>query len=110
MTNQEAMKLARDLAHQIVCGDYDGNAQDVLEKLDEALAKQEQGEPVKIVQYNCTCGKTMKFESEHGVVAPKREWVGLTDEEQISLLKNSDGKTRHWLVWQVEAKLKEKNT
>jgi len=41
---------------------------------------------------------------------PKREWVGLTDEEQMALLKDSDGKTRHWLVWQVEAKLKEKNT
>ena len=41
---------------------------------------------------------------------PKREWVGLTDEEQMALLKDSDGKTRHWLVWEVEAKLKEKNT
>jgi len=41
---------------------------------------------------------------------PKREWVGLTDDQQIALLKDSDGKTRHWLVWQVEAKLKEKNT
>jgi hypothetical protein len=40
----------------------------------------------------------------------QRQWVGLTDEEQIALLKDSDGKTRHWLVWQVEAKLKEKNT
>jgi len=40
----------------------------------------------------------------------KREFVGLTDEEQIALLKDSDGKTRHWLVWQVEDKLKEKNT
>jgi len=39
-----------------------------------------------------------------------REWVGLTDDEQIALLKDSDGKTRHWLVWQVETKLKEKNT
>jgi hypothetical protein len=42
--------------------------------------------------------------------AAQRTWVGLTDEEQIALLKDSDGKTRHWLVWQVEAKLKEKNT
>lgn len=41
---------------------------------------------------------------------PQRTWVGLTDEEQMALLKDSDGKTRHWLVWQVEAKLKERNT
>jgi len=39
----------------------------------------------------------------------QRTWVGLTDDEQMALLKDSDGKTRHWLVWQVEAKLKEKN-
>ena len=40
---------------------------------------------------------------------PQSTWVGLTDEEQMGLLKDSDGKTRHWLLWQVEAKLKEKN-
>ena len=40
---------------------------------------------------------------------PQREWVGLTDDEQIALLKDSNGKTRHWLVWQVEDKLKQKN-
>ena len=39
----------------------------------------------------------------------KRTWVGLTDDEQMALLKDSDGQTRHWLVWLVEAKLKEKN-
>ena len=42
-------------------------------------------------------------------VAQQRTWVELTDDEQMSLLKESDGKTRHWLVWQVEAKLKQKN-
>jgi hypothetical protein len=42
--------------------------------------------------------------------AAQRQWVGLMDAEQMALLKDSDGKTRHWLVWQVEAKLKEKNT
>ena len=35
------------------------------------LAQPEQ-EPLKIFQYNCTCGRTMKFESVHGVVAPQR--------------------------------------
>ena len=42
----EVLKLARELAHQVVCGNYDGNAQDTLEKLDEVLAKLKQGEPV----------------------------------------------------------------
>ena len=64
--------------------------------------------PVKIVAYNCTCGRTMKFESEHGVVAPQRTWVGLTDEEELQLAGMMD-KSRHWLVAEVEAKLKQKN-
>ena len=40
---------------------------------------------------------------------PKREWVGLTDDEELKLAQDSMGKSRHWLVAQVEAKLKEKN-
>jgi len=39
-------------------------------------------EPVKIFQYNCLCGRTMKFESVHGVIAPQRTWVGLTKEDK----------------------------
>jgi hypothetical protein len=41
--------------------------------------------------------------------AAQRTWVGLTDEEELQLASLMD-KSRHWLVWQVEAKLKEKNT
>jgi hypothetical protein len=41
---------------------------------------------------------------------PQRQWVGLTNEEEIKLAQDSMGKSRHWLVAQVEAKLKEKNT
>ena len=76
----------------------------------EALAKQEQrsdseqlGEPDDLM---------IAYMSglHDGKKAQKRTWVGLTDEEQMVLLKDSNGKTRHWLVWQVEAKLKEKNT
>ena len=37
-------------------------------------------------------------------------WVGLTDEEELKLAQDSMGKSRHWLVAQVEAKLKELNT
>jgi hypothetical protein len=39
-----------------------------------------------------------------------RTWVGLTDEDSINLTKDSEGKSRHWLAWHVEQKLKEKNT
>ena len=50
----------------------------------DAYAQPEQ-EPVKMIAYNCFCGRTMKFESVHGVVAPQRTWVGLTLDE-IALL------------------------
>lgn len=36
-------------------------------------------------------------------------WVELTDDEQLELARDSMGKTRHWLVAQVEARLKQKN-
>ena len=55
-------------------------------------------------------GMTEGYEAGKAYAAAQRQWVGLTDDEQMALLKDSDGKTRHWLVWQVEAKLKEKNT
>jgi len=69
--------------------------------------------PMKIVQYNCLCGRTMKFESEHGVIAPKREWVGLTDED-IKTICLENGWDSSWqsmrFAQAIEAKLKEKNT
>jgi hypothetical protein len=52
-----------------------------MEDYNFAKAREAWATPVKIVQYNCKCGRTMKFESEHGVIAPQRTWVGLTDEE-----------------------------
>ena len=70
-------------------------------------------EPVKIFQYNCLCGRTMKFESEHGVVAPQRTWQGLTDEE-IKTICSENGWDSSWqslrFAQAIEAKLKEKNT
>ena len=70
-------------------------------------------EPVKIVQYNCKCGRTMKFESVHGVVAPQRTWVGLTDEEIDSCFEDhgwSPSKDYYPVIKDIEAKLKEFNT
>jgi len=71
----------------------------------EALAQEQ--EPVKMVAYNCFCGRTMKFESVHGVVAPQRTWVGLTDEDEIDWEEGGNLKD---LVKAIEAKLKELNT
>jgi hypothetical protein len=41
---------------------------------------------------------------------PKREWVGLTDEEKVDLLNDYEGRLWTDIVPAIEAKLKEKNT
>ena len=74
--------------------------------VDAYLQPKVEQEPVKLVKYNCICGRTMKFESDQGVVAPKREWVGLTDEDDIDWEEGGNLKD---LVKAIEAKLKEKN-
>jgi hypothetical protein len=81
-----------------------------------ALQQAEKQEPVKMVAYNCLCGRIMKFESVNGIVAPQREWVGLTDEEIESLWDHGmyihcSGITALRAITRaIEAKLKEKNT
>ena len=42
-------------------------------------------------------------------VSAKREWVDLTDDEEYELAKQSEGKSRHWLVGSAIAAFKEKN-
>jgi hypothetical protein len=42
-------------------------------------------------------------------VSAKREWVNLTEDEQLALAKKSEGKSRHWLVCLVSEILMEKN-
>ena len=48
----------------------------------------------------------MKFESEHGIVAPQREWQGLTREQLATTDWSAD--FRAGALW-AEAKLKQKN-
>ena len=74
-------------------------------KAQPALVQQE---PVKLVSYNCKCGRTMNFESVHGVVAPQRTWVGL-NKEDIESWELPNTPTVAEFAWFVEAKLKEKN-
>jgi hypothetical protein len=78
-----------------------------MEDYNFAKAREAWATPVKIVQYNCTCGKTMKFESEHGIVAQQRTWVGLTDGEMMDAIYVDDTPMERGR--RVEAKLKEKN-
>jgi len=79
-----------------------------MEDYNFAKAREAWATPVKIVQYNCTCGRTMKFESEHGVIAPQRTWVGLTDEDISEIVRGTHNTGS--FVRAIEAKLKEKNT
>jgi hypothetical protein len=74
-------------------------------------AREAWASPVKIVQYNCKCGRSMKFESEQGVIAPQREWVGLTDEEIADeFYKFESAGAWYQFTRAIEAKLKQKNT
>jgi len=66
-------------------------------------------EPVRIMGFDCVCGRRMEISAEQGVVpAPQRTWVGLTDEEVARLA--------HHELWvktfirKIEEKLRSKNT
>ena len=81
-----------------------------MQALDTASAVKQ--EPVRIMGFDCVCGRRMEVSAEQGVVpAPQRTWVGLTDEEVDECYYWKD---RQWttdeLVRHVEAKLKEKNS
>jgi hypothetical protein len=136
MTQDEIIEMAREAgvihildehAHEYGSGTFENTPYPELEafanlvaakaeaKEREALAQPEQ-ESVKMVAYNCFCGRTMKFESVHGVVAPQRTWVGLTRDEQSFVYSSlHDSTSRIDSFWvdfanAIEAKLKEKNS
>jgi len=108
-----AIRLGEELASVGAVGYYEMDANEWLDWAMANVKSQIEFAPVKMVAYNCTCGKTMKFESEHGIVAPQRPWEGLTDQD-LKLL------SAEWRIvygaWMddfardIEAKLKEKNT
>lgn len=79
-----------------------------MEDYNFAKAREAWATPVKIVQYNCLCGRTMEFESEHGVIAPQRTWVGLTNDELTDLFYNTN-LGQQSAVAQAIALLKQKN-
>lgn len=70
-----------------------------------------QQEPVKMVAYNCLCGRTMKFESVNGIVAPQREWVGLTQQDiDIAFDDTQEGGGFNEFARVIEQVLRGKNT
>jgi hypothetical protein len=97
--SKEALKLAlealKDNQHLVADNErhaYVMEYNGIIEKLEEALAKQEQDEP----DY-----KTLAIQLQQ-----QRTWVGLTDDE----IDNINYTSAHMLAREVEAKLKEKNT
>jgi hypothetical protein len=80
-----------------------------MEDYNFAKAREAWATPVKIVQYNCTCGRTMKFESEHGVIAPQHTWVGLDHHDKKKFSSWLDHKTDDEVFTAIEVKLKELN-
>jgi hypothetical protein len=97
-----------------IAGVYQDTAISILPVYTAPPQRTEQ-EPVKMVRYNCTCGRTMKFESEYGFIAPQREWQGLTDDEIDQGLLRSDYAFKTAEAWRTGVvfamtQLKEKNT
>ena len=75
-----------------------------MQALDTASAVKQ--EPVRIMGFDCVCGRRMEVSAEQGVVpAQQRTWVGLTGLEQKELM----AMTARDAVFATEAKLKEKN-
>ena len=103
-----AIRLGEELASVGPVGYYEMDASEWLDWAMANVKSQIEFAPVKMVAYNCKCGRTMKFESEHGVIAPQRTWVGLTDEDKQKLVaEHHDWES---LYFAVQAKLKERNT
>ena len=84
--------------------------EDVIKALEEALAKQEHGEPVAwYCKEGLKCGVSLKQESPEWTplyTTPQRTWAGLTDDDEIPW----DGVDAKSFAKAIEAKLKEKNT
>lgn len=57
-----------------------------MQALDTASAVKQ--EPVRIMGFDCVCGRRMEVSAEQGVVpAPQRTWVGLTRAERFEIEK-----------------------
>jgi len=129
--SKEAMKLALEAVKKVLIAhpEYTFTIKPVIKTLEEALAKQEQGEPVGYLEiddiesqreypHNCR-NVNLWYERGEGLspvytTPQQRTWVGLTDEEREQVYKiwrfHPSNETNLHLCKAIEAKLKEKNT
>lgn len=116
--SKEAMTLALEALRPISHNSTDdprGQADKAIKALEEALAKQEQGEPVgqlledafgrgQVMWFNKPKDESMLYTTPQPAQKP---WVGLTNDDDIDW--DGTGNLKQ-LVEAVEAKLKEKNS
>ena len=107
--HKAAIRFGEELSSVGPVGYYEMDASEWLDWAMANVKSQIEFAPVKMVAYNCKCGRTMKFESEHGVIAPQRTWVGLTDEEIETIYAECNVWDKFEYERMLEAKLKEKN-
>jgi hypothetical protein len=118
--SKEAIKLALEALKKMYAEGFEGTCGDAIKALEEALAKQEQGEPVAIIhrnEYNeyrlephdSFDIKSIPFNVDVPLYATpqQRTWVGLTDWEISALIRETHNTGS--FVRAIEAKLKEKN-
>ena len=108
--HKAAIRLGEELASVGPVGYYEMDASEWLDWAMANVKSQIEFAPVKMVAYNCKCGRTMKFESEHGVIAPQRTWVGLTDDEIETIYAECNVWDKFEYERMLETKLKDKNT
>ena len=98
MTKDEALKMALEAFAQYMPYQLNEKERIAKETIEKVLAQ-----PAVTESH----GRTMNFESDHGVVAPQRTWVGLTYEEKHEI-RYSHMTSAEFIEF-IEAKLKEKN-
>jgi hypothetical protein len=125
--NKEAMKLALEALQGIHVGNMTPMAEEYWNKaikaLEEALAKQEQGEPVAWEVFALKFGNGTRIQYGKPENLPKylgcrplyttpqqRTWGGLTDDEMYQVMQDRTWMHTEGLCRAIEAKLKEKNT
>ena len=128
--SKEAMKLALEAINNLITSSHATDPQHwrdarqdavtALAAIDKALAEQPaQQEPVgKIVDCDFVGNSIARFERHlpFGTLlytsppAQRKPWVGLTDEDVMSIVFNFDVSSLSLVAKAIEAKLKEKNT
>ena len=135
MTKDEAMRIALEaLVNNRYIIESEINLPEALEEFDVAIAalrqalEQTEQEPVAYLYHDtvsaefanpladstllvlaCDRKPNGRNETPLYTAPPKREWVGLTDEERMLIINKLAGQDWVYVVDAIEAKLKEKN-